>query len=89
MPTLRYDDEMATNRYQCPDCGKRWANDLPRGFQDACPECHAVAWQLEHGLTARQRFNLYWAVVFVLGWGFGAAAGYAWCAEGLPTWWPS
>lgn len=88
MTALKHDDPMAINRHRCPDCGKRWANDVPEGFQDCCPDCGAVAWPLHHGLTARQRFVLYWAVVFVLGWGFGAATGYGWCAEDLrwPPW---
>ena len=84
MTTLRHDDEMATNRYRCPDCRKRWANDNPRDFQDACPGCHATAWPLHHGMTARQRFTAYWILVFVAGWGFGAATGYALATD---TWW--
>ncbi len=87
MQTLRHDDKEATNRYRCSWCRKRWANDIPGGFEDACPRCNTVTSPLTHGMTVRQRFAVYWTVVFVVGWGFGAATGYGWCAEGL--WWPS
>ncbi len=91
--TLKHDDKRAVNRYRCPDCRKRWAADedsVPKGYQDACPACGKASWPLKHGLTARQRFAVYWAFVFVTGWGFGAAIGYAYAVEGMSwlSWWP-
>ncbi len=90
---LKHDDEKAVGQYRCPDCGKRWAaseDEVPEGFQDACPACGKASWPLEHGLTSRQRFTVYWTFVFVLGWGFGAAIGYAYAVEGWSwlSWWP-
>ncbi len=88
MIALRHDDEKAINRYRCADCGKRWAtgeDDVPEGFQDACPNCHAIEWPLRHGMSARTRFTVYWIVVFVLGWGFGLACGLA--VDSVDGWW--
>lgn len=84
---LRHDGPRALNRYRCPGCGKRWAtdaDDVPEGFQDACPVCGEASWPLGRGMTARQRFTAYWILVFVAGWGFGFATGLG---AGSDTWW--
>ncbi len=85
MNTMKHDDTGAINRYRCQSCGRRWANDVPAGFEDACPTCHAVTKPLGHGMTIRQ-FTAYWTVVFVAGWGFGFAVGLG--AGSDMWWWP-
>ncbi len=86
MATLKHDDGEATNHYRCPDCGRRWAtgDDVPEGFQDACPACSTTSWPLKHGLSEHQRFAVYWTYVFAAGWGFGFAIGLS---AGSDTWW--
>ncbi len=85
---LKHDNEGVTNRYRCPDCGKRWAadaDDVPEGFQDACPACGEASWPLRHGMSTHQRFTAYWCLVFVAGWGFGFITGLA--VNSADQWW--